>query len=613
MADPAHAQMRKPDVEPPVLGPADQEQANPKGADAPSFEGERRLSHGGTVLLGEAVVGSAHEHPFPLPLNLDRRGRPATVQMTVADEQFRLSLPEVELESVHGALAAQKPPRTTVMFKPKHPGRASAVAQLNATWEDGHSEQLEVMIFGAARNLEDPVGSSTADARPKQAPPKRVEDTRPPSLALFEERASQLTNHVDAIIERQREGVQIINDEAKSYAAAPPPKPAWMLLAELAVTMGTAGVAAIAAKYVSDKFMGLLATEAEHLESAAAKKTGQAVANAEQGAAHAGGNAATHAPIAGEHAASAGEHAAADAAAHTTSAGEHGAEKHGKGGSHLVGEGLTASIEDALKENGKPKLSEPAEAKEGGEDEEAASASPMINFFSVQRTALSESTTEKKDAMAGVIGGLRAAAQADPAGAVAAITAIRGGLDAGRIGAERQQASATATQWVSFVAQGKHGTTMKPSPGKQGEQAVTRTADLREDQTVYGPLKQAAPDTGGVLEIWVGIDASLGVRVWNAQLHGVSRLIGDRMLKMKLAEAKVPVRIRSSATDVITIDESGDVQTHGTRQLEPDVSGEATGAQAQNNDAARKIVATVFSKTLSQWGISHIASDDKAK
>jgi hypothetical protein len=83
---------------------------------------------------------------------------------------------------------------------------------------------------------------------------------------------------------------------------------------------------------------------------------------------------------------------------------------------------------------------------------------------------------------------------------------------------------------------------------------------------------------------------------------------------MNLRQAGVPIRIRTGYKDVITIDETGDVQSAGPRQYEPNTPAEGdTAGPAQNHRGAQRVVDAVLAKTLSQWGVSHIASDDQRK
>ena len=52
----------------------------------------------------------------------------------------------------------------------------------------------------------------------------------------------------------------------------------------------------------------------------------------------------------------------------------------------------------------------------------------------------------------------------------------------------------------------------------------------------------------GVLEITVDVDDDLHIKVDGARLDGVSRLIGDGLLKMDLRAAGVPVRLNVTNT-----------------------------------------------------------------
>ena len=577
-----------------MLGP----EAPRSSAAAVEASTERRLVHPGTIFLGEAVVDSAHEHPFPLPFNLDAHARRARVAFTVADEQFRLSLPEVVLASAYDGVAAtsEPPPRVTIMFKPKHAGRSISFVQLNAVWNDGHSEQLEVQVISSARNKEDAPGSSTAVPKTTAASP--AADDRAPTLAIFDEYAKNLDGKIAQVSGSRSRGVQDIYDEAGKFLAPPPPKSTWVMLAELAVTIGTAGAAAIVGKFVSEQFSGLVAKEAAHAEAAVAKEAAHVASTAVHTGEVAAGHVATHAVEA------AGRQAGHGAAASV----EHAAESsHG----HLKAEGVAAGIEDAIKEI-KVKIPEPAEQGNESAPQETISKNTMIAFFDAQQEALSATITDQTRSLNRFVGTLRGGAEHDPGPAVAAILALEAGLEGGRLEMKKTQMSASATQWAAYVAQGTYG--HEEARNKNNEPvSVTRTEELRKQETVYGDIEMASRIKGGVLEIYVGVGPGGGIRMGGARLDGVSRLIGDRFLRMNLRDAAIPVRIRTGVEDVITIDEAGRIRTGGPRQYEPDQAEEGTGGEAQNLQAAERIVEIVFSKTLSQWGVSHIASNDSAK
>ena len=202
------------------------------------------------------------------------------------------------------------------------------------------------------------------------------------------------------------------------------------------------------------------------------------------------------------------------------------------------------------------------------------------------------------------------------------VEAIQVGLEAGKKAGAKHQRDASATQWVDFVAQGKHGT------AKAGAKAVTKLDELHAQmpEGVSGSmwatwLNSAAGK--GVLEITVDVDDDLHIKVDGARLDGVSRLIGDRLLKMDFRAAGVPVRLNVTNTgyrrlkaprDVITVDEAGNVRTGGPRQYEKNTENEGDAhGEAQNIQGATHIVDKVLAKTLSQWGISHVESDDKSR
>lgn len=572
-----------------------------------------RLTHPGTIALPEQVVGSAHEFPIAFPFNLDRRGRAAQMKAVAMDDRFKLISTEKTIPSLFGP-AGKTPPSATanLVFTPQKPGLSSLFVQFNATWDDGYVEQLEVQVIANARGLEN---NKAADGVSNEEAPVRapVVDTRPPTLDLFNSKVDELKLHLNDVAHSQVEGVDVVDAEAAKYVEPTPAPPTWAVLAELAITIGTAGVAAIVGKYVATKIVGLASKEAAAAQTVA-KDAGHAVTD---GAKHAGEHVAT------ETAHKATEHAGADAAKHVA---EHAAE-HGGAGKHYAIEGLATGLEDALKDSIKIKVPEHEEKKEGESEEEEGGAEvvskdPRIQFFHTQRRSLGEAQVGQGTDMIHILDGLRGIAGVMPDVAIKAVEAIQGGLEAGKKVGPKHQREATAAKWVDFVAQGKHGT------AKVGNKNVTKLDELHKE------LPRGSPESSnfwgansypgkGVLEITVNVDDEHHVAVDGAQLDGVSRLIGDRLLKMDLRTAGIPMRLnvtnsgyrRSTvARDVITVDEAGNVRTSGPRQYEENTENEGdVKGEAQNIQGAKHIVDKVLSKTLSAWGVSHVESDDKSK
>ena len=102
---------------------------------------ERRLVHSGTVVLPEDVIGSAHEYPVPVPMNIDRHGRPARITASAADPRFALASSELTVPSLFGPMGAPaKGASVGLLFKPDRAGVATSFVQFNATWPDGRTE-----------------------------------------------------------------------------------------------------------------------------------------------------------------------------------------------------------------------------------------------------------------------------------------------------------------------------------------------------------------------------------------------------------------------------------------------------------------------------------------
>jgi hypothetical protein len=574
-----------------------------------------RLNHPGTVMLPEQVVGSAHEFPIAFPYNLDPRGRPALVTATAMDDRFKITSTEKSVPSLFGpAGKAPIAPSAALVFTPRQPGMAVLIVQFNAQWSDGHIEQLEVQVIANARSLETTTKNDAGAGEEAKTNTAAPPDTRTPTLAIFNSKVDELALHLRSVADSQIEGVNDVAAEAAKYTEPTPAPPTWAVLAELAITIGTAGVAAIVGKYIATKVVGLAAGEAAAAQNVA-KDAGHALTTGtEHAVEHTAGHVATEA-------AKKTEHVVTDAAKHGA---EHATEHAGGAGKHYAIEGLASGFEDAIKDSVKLKIPEHEEKEKGEEEgeEEPASMDPRISFFSNQRTNLREAHVDHGTGMIHLIDGLRGLAQGAPEVAIKAVEAIQGGLEAGKKVGPKHQRDASAAKWVDFVAQGKHGT------AKAGNKTVTKLDELHKQmpEGVTGSMWATWLNSvagKGVMEITVDVDDDLHISVDGARLDGVSRLIGDRLLKMDLRAIGVPIRLNVTNTgyrrskdprDVITVDEAGNVRSGGPRQYEKNTEneGEAHG-EAQNIQGAKHIVDKVLAKTLSQWGISHVESDDKSK
>lgn len=557
----------------------------PPGVDPqklPNRQGPR-LSHGGTIMIPEGIVASEHTEYVPSPLNLDPSGQPATVFAAITGDAFSISGGgQVEVPSLFDSLNAQSTITTIpVTFKPRSSGRVTGTLTLKAKWPDGHEETLHVAVVSSARSMGEERDAS------KEAPPEAARKQREDAMTLedFDTKSKHLDNHVVRLAQEQIAGLDVIAEEAKKFVPSPPPESIWQHLAELAVTLGTAGMAAVVGKFVAGKLVGLLSKSATAGEKAVAGHI------ATQAADHASGSA----------------HGAAEAVVHA-------AEEHGSEKSHYALEGLATMIEDGIKDSvaGRMKKTEESgEASEGAEGRREISADPHVQFFTTQAATLHDSQLGRADMLADAISVIRKVAVSEPARAIRVLDAIQQSYDVGAKQAAKIQADATATQWVSYVAQGKLGA--ETVGAKDHERDVTRMDALRKNRPGYGPTPElAAAPVAGVLDIEVYIGTDRRVQeVKSARLDGVSQLIGDRLLKMDLRHAKIPVRIRYGVADVITVDEAGRVRTVSQHGIDADTFGE--DREVQKIRGAQRAVDELFAKTLASWGIVHVATDDKAR
>jgi hypothetical protein len=104
-----------------------------------------------------------------------------------------------------------------------------------------------------------------------------------------------------------------------------------------------------------------------------------------------------------------------------------------------------------------------------------------------------------------------------------------------------------------------------------------------------------------------------GLKVTGASITGVSQEIADKLVRLHLAQAGIPVRlVVSGHPALITRDELGRVRINGYLLTKDNSSGGGPPkwSEAHMHRGAKMLVDKVLAKTLQEWGIEAPTTDD---
>ncbi|MBL9015527.1 MAG: hypothetical protein JNL83_15185, partial [Myxococcales bacterium] len=149
-----------------------------------------------------------------------------------------------------------------VIFRPSLPGMYRSEIVFRVMWQDGKVSEHSVVVRGKARTLDDvpsdarmdhmdPATSARNDPHLKKAP------TLDAALSSIEEAADSARDSVDAIADAQKDGVTLAEREALSFVEKPPDPSILAILADVAISMGLAGVAGVLARGAARHLVGL--------------------------------------------------------------------------------------------------------------------------------------------------------------------------------------------------------------------------------------------------------------------------------------------------------------------------------------------------------------------
>jgi hypothetical protein len=395
-------------------------------------------------------------------------------------------------------------------------------------------------------------------------------------------------NHLVRMYAEQHEGVGVVESEVASLQPKDD-REEGSALARIAIALGTAVLATALSELLVPAIIGGIAEAGE-----AAVDADEVAVNAEVP------SAATKAAEGAEHAAAKASHVGAENAANE--AAHSGADTAAKASrleqaKKLAEHGLVDGVADGMKKSAELAMETP---------KKAVSGDPGIKFFTDQRTGIDDAADDNANRLLAITNALLEQHPDIAAGAIKGMGDAY--LEASKTAVEIQ-ASATSSQFVTYKAR----TTLGKESVKTatGEREVTQL-DKPQKQTGKSKLDPLEP-VDGLLQLQVAMgandpgEAPSGVRVVSATLNGVAQLIADRLLDVNLRQSGLPILLVGDRLHA-TIDELGRVKN--SEQTVVRANHFDTVPKEQTSADAQRIADVVFSRTLADWGIQKVQTND---
>lgn len=545
-----------------------------------------RLDSVWPIDLGEQVVGSRHEFEIAPPRNLSQIAAVGTASLTGAsDISVQWSSPAMIPAVATGPLK--------LTFAPTSEGVRKATLMLVVHWTDGHVETRSVQVTARARTLDAAPHGAASPTATRKGEHLRVDGPKAPDVPMTADATAQWMNvsgSHHALMSEQKEGVSVIEKEAQKFKAPPAERTLWQELAELAFNIGTSGLASIVSKYISARITKIFVSSDPATRAAEAGKRAIDAAEQRRSEPFYGGPDEIEAHQRVVIAKRVGNYAGEDAAKHTKAIETEV--------STQLGAAVSRSLTTAATVARGP---QPVGDKKGGGDnaepESTTSDDLEIAFFSDQRSMITRAETEARKSLNSL---LAEHTKRQPDYAKELMEGVSTGLDEAALEAKEKQAAATAQQFMAYMARVKVGTEDVKAGGKT--KTVTDMGPQREYENLEAPSLAA-----GVLEIVVDHDPTSGsISVGGARVNDISRLIANRLRAVPLAGSGVPLRLSlHHGATIITQDEAGRVRVGGSPLV---LKGPHT--EAQQIREAERILRIVLSKTLAQWGLDQIHTND---
>ncbi len=443
--------------------------------------------------LGEQVVGSRESFDLVLPRVSDQFVGTAVVRGSIGGVSSRsagagpLASPDLIDAIEHAAFAVETGPGGAplvldtramrpirVEFSPRHPGRYDAMVHLALHWSDGAVTDHEVSVTGRARALTDvprqhaPAAPAPNDLTGHEAPSHdRSELATTHNAASVDALIQQARDSAGGLADAQRNGVATAEAESESFTARVPKAAWWATLAEIAISMGVAGIAGVVAKTLAQRLASLAHPDA--LDS-------------------------TKIPLF-------------------------------TGLADGIKEGLKGTAKHTVPMPGRAASKVPSTPAPESRTE-PASSNARIDFWDRQRGLLAQVHMANRTIVSDTAKSLQQLPLADRA---LAIGALAEALEAARLDhAARHQMFASETQWVSGIAQASLGHDDVQVVGEERPRAVTELRHVRDDNPFVvrnGLLQITVADDGHALRVSAaslrGVSQEIADQLWKRPLHGV--------------------------------------------------------------------------------------------
>ena len=154
-------------------------------------------------------------------------------------------------------------PRTLrAVFHPLTSGEYESQFVFRVLWDDRNYSEHRIVVRGKARGLDDvpanagmdsmePATLGRGDPQLKRAPPLDAD------MTSIDAATATARDSVDAISDAQRDGVTLAEREAMSFVETPPEPSILAILADVAISMGLAGIAGVIARGAARHLVGL--------------------------------------------------------------------------------------------------------------------------------------------------------------------------------------------------------------------------------------------------------------------------------------------------------------------------------------------------------------------
>ncbi|MBL0215772.1 MAG: hypothetical protein IPQ07_18065 [Myxococcales bacterium] len=485
---------------------------------------------GTATILGSvaALATAARGAPFEEGLLAQTGPSPAAAASSFALEAGPYGMPR-SIET-----AAPEPLR--IRFRPTIPGSASALVTIRIYWSDGGYTDRAVVVTGRGRAIDAVPHPNQVDRdrSPTDAPTPTTSDLEP--AADLGAATLLASNNAATLAADQAQGVLLAQAEAKSFQEAATPPGWWAVLAEIAISMGIAAVAGLAAKSIAQRLTGKLIGELDPKVIRDSK----------------------------------------------------------------VFTGLSDGVKEGMKTFGKrqaqpllPKGSKPGHPDPAGSGR--FSSNPTIDFWQTQTKLTNDVATHNRNLIRTtrdkVLG-------ESPNIATRAMQELAAGFADARDGDAviKAQAFASETQWISGIAQASHGHATATDHEKQ--------IDVTDTQHVGHSLH--FQKVNGLLRIAATRGSDGRVVVTGAKMTGIAQEIADRMWGYPLLHVPLPVMIELETADrseALTRDEAGRIRIDRGPL-------DADDGEVQRIQDATQVFAAVLSKSLADWGLPEVKTDD---